>query len=296
MCGRGLLRDDDLPGLYSRARRRVSGISARCPLRAYALFIIVGIVVALVHRRPALGGPRRRTRRHLRHRVVGRAVRPDRRPALPRHHRLADVLRRRRRGTRRRRCGSGTAAWASGARWRSAASARGSAAAGGAFRCRPSATRSRPGIILAQAIGRLGNYFNQELYGRPTTLPWGLEIFERRDAAGSSTRLAERCVDRPVDRGGPSDVSVRIALERPGFRGPDLGRPAIQDRPRPAVRAVCGGLLRRPVLGRADAQRHRHAHRRHPDQLVHVDVRVHRRGGVHHGRAEGPRGSRFPCR
>ena len=41
-----------------------------------------------------------------------------------------------------------------------------------------------PGIILAQAVGRLGNYFNQELYGRATTLPWGLEIYERRDAAG----------------------------------------------------------------------------------------------------------------
>jgi prolipoprotein diacylglyceryl transferase len=33
-----------------------------------------------------------------------------------------------------------------------------------------------PGIILAQAIGRWGNYFNQELFGRPTDLPWGLEI------------------------------------------------------------------------------------------------------------------------
>ncbi len=32
------------------------------------------------------------------------------------------------------------------------------------------------GLPLAQAIGRLGNWFNQELYGRPTTLPWGLEI------------------------------------------------------------------------------------------------------------------------
>jgi prolipoprotein diacylglyceryl transferase len=41
-----------------------------------------------------------------------------------------------------------------------------------------------PGVILAQAIGRLGNYFNQELYGRETTLPWGLEIFYRRDPAG----------------------------------------------------------------------------------------------------------------
>lgn len=33
-----------------------------------------------------------------------------------------------------------------------------------------------PGIILAQAIGRLGNWFNQELFGSPTDLPWGLEI------------------------------------------------------------------------------------------------------------------------
>ncbi len=33
-----------------------------------------------------------------------------------------------------------------------------------------------PGVLLAQAVGRLGNWFNQELYGAPTTLPWGLEI------------------------------------------------------------------------------------------------------------------------
>jgi prolipoprotein diacylglyceryl transferase len=33
-----------------------------------------------------------------------------------------------------------------------------------------------PSLPLAQAIGRWGNYFNQELYGRPTTLPWALEI------------------------------------------------------------------------------------------------------------------------
>jgi prolipoprotein diacylglyceryl transferase len=41
-----------------------------------------------------------------------------------------------------------------------------------------------PGLVLAQAIGRLGNYFNQELYGRETTLPWGLQIFYRRDPSG----------------------------------------------------------------------------------------------------------------
>lgn len=38
-----------------------------------------------------------------------------------------------------------------------------------------------PGIVVAQAIGRLGNYFNQELYGGPTDLPWGLIIYERVD-------------------------------------------------------------------------------------------------------------------
>ena len=38
------------------------------------------------------------------------------------------------------------------------------------------ATCAAPAIPLAQAIGRWGNYFNQELYGRPTDLPWGLEI------------------------------------------------------------------------------------------------------------------------
>ena len=33
-----------------------------------------------------------------------------------------------------------------------------------------------PGVVLAQAIGRIGNYFNQEVFGKPTELPWGLEI------------------------------------------------------------------------------------------------------------------------
>lgn len=58
-----------------------------------------------------------------------------------------------------------------------------------------------PPILLAQAIGRIGNYFNQELYGRETTLPWGLEIYQRVDAngrvdslAGVSTGLVERVV------------------------------------------------------------------------------------------------------
>ena len=33
-----------------------------------------------------------------------------------------------------------------------------------------------PGVLLAQAVGRWGNYFNNELFGQPTDLPWGLQI------------------------------------------------------------------------------------------------------------------------
>ena len=40
----------------------------------------------------------------------------------------------------------------------------------------PFADAIAPGIALAQAIGRFGNWFNQELFGAPTDLPWGLEI------------------------------------------------------------------------------------------------------------------------
>lgn len=47
-----------------------------------------------------------------------------------------------------------------------------------------------PGVLLAQAIGRFGNYFNQELYGRETTVPWGLEIFQRVNSSGQTDTLA----------------------------------------------------------------------------------------------------------
>ena len=40
----------------------------------------------------------------------------------------------------------------------------------------PLADALAPGVVIAQALGRWGNWFNQELYGGPTSLPWGLEI------------------------------------------------------------------------------------------------------------------------
>jgi prolipoprotein diacylglyceryl transferase len=45
-----------------------------------------------------------------------------------------------------------------------------------------------PGIALAQALGRWGNWFNNELYGRATSLPWGLQIHEWDEGAGRAVR------------------------------------------------------------------------------------------------------------
>ena len=44
-----------------------------------------------------------------------------------------------------------------------------------------------PGLLVAQGIGRLGNWFNQELFGRPTSLPWGLRIDPAFRPAGFET-------------------------------------------------------------------------------------------------------------
>ncbi|WP_423184279.1 prolipoprotein diacylglyceryl transferase [Arthrobacter sp. NyZ413] len=43
-----------------------------------------------------------------------------------------------------------------------------------------------PGVILAQALGRWGNWFNNELYGDPTNLPWKLQIHQMDPATGSA--------------------------------------------------------------------------------------------------------------
>ncbi len=51
-------------------------------------------------------------------------------------------------------------------------------------RLAPFADALAPGLLVAQAIGRLGNWFNQELFGGPTTLPWGLQIDEAHLPAG----------------------------------------------------------------------------------------------------------------
>lgn len=56
----------------------------------------------------------------------------------------------------------------------------------------PFADAVAPGLILAQAIGRFGNWFNQELYGRETTVPWALDIYYRVDEAGKYAPVTGR--------------------------------------------------------------------------------------------------------
>ncbi len=158
------------------------------PLRAYALFIIVGIVVALL-----LGDRRWEARGGQRGVIYDIAI-----PAVlfgliggRLYHVMTDW---------RTYFGEDGAGLAGALRiWDGGLGIWGAVALGGVgawIGCRQKGIplpafgdAIAPGIVLAQAIGRLGNYFNQELYGRPTTLPWGLEIFERRDVNGALDSL-----------------------------------------------------------------------------------------------------------
>ena len=56
-----------------------------------------------------------------------------------------------------------------------------------------------PALVVAQAIGRLGNYFNQELFGSPTTVPWALKVFVRTPTGGPGTVPAGGVCDFPTN-------------------------------------------------------------------------------------------------
>ena len=167
--------------------------------------------------REALGGPRRSAGRRARHRGLGGALRIlggriyhviSSPPAY--FGEGGDPL---------RRSPSGRAASASGARSRSVGSAPGSPAAVAASAAGVR-RRGGPGLLVAQAIGRLGNWFNNELYGGRTDLPWALTIYEwnggrrcsaptvrRRRWARSTRRSSTRCCGtspRPRWSSGPT--------------------------------------------------------------------------------------------
>jgi prolipoprotein diacylglyceryl transferase len=62
------------------------------------------------------------------------------------------------------------------------------------------ADAAAPGIVVAQAIGRIGNYFNQELFGGDTTLPWGLEIYRRESSPGIEDQLGGVAINHIPER------------------------------------------------------------------------------------------------
>ena len=138
--------------------------------------------------------------------------------------------------------------------------------------CCPMIDALAPGLLVAQALGRWGNWFNQELFGRPTDLPWGLEIDPGAPAAGL------RGPGRPSTRRSSTSACWDLLV----LRGPDRARPAVQARPRADARALRHGLHPRPRLDRDAAHRHRRAQRRAraPVQRVDLDRAVRRRGGL----------------
>ena len=112
-----------------------------------------------------------------------------------------------------------------------------------------------PAIPLAQAIGRLGNYFNQELYGRETDMPWGPAMGRsyRPGAPPQRQRPPARPGRNPEVPGSdqlPAHVPVRSALEPRCVRAAGVDR--LEEAPPPGEDApgVRGGVLHRSPVGR----------------------------------------------
>jgi prolipoprotein diacylglyceryl transferase len=158
------------------------------PVRAYALCILFGIVLAVViaeRRLVARGGPKGATLD-----VAAWAV-----PFGIVGARLYHVI-----TSPQAYFGEGGAPLDALKIWQGGLGIWGAVAAGalGAwFGCRRAGVRysmfadaAAPGVAVAQAAGRVGNWFNNEIYGHRTDLPWGLRVHEWDSAAGQAVRDA----------------------------------------------------------------------------------------------------------
>lgn len=105
-----------------------------------------------------------------------------------------------------------------------------------------------PALLVAQSIGCVGNYFNQELFGKPTTLPWALRI----------------------------DPAHRDRLEPHARWGPRLARPPSPHPPRRPLRPLRRRLFGLPHLRRAAAHRPGPPHHRPTPELLHREPALHR--------------------
>ena len=253
-------------GRDARARPRARSVDRRCcspacsasipspsngtihigplQLRAYGLMIALGVLAAvwLAGRRLGAAG-HRHPRRHVGDRAVGGARRRHRRPAVPRDHRLAAASRDDWSTSSR----SGRAASASGAASRSASPSGIWAAARRGIPLRAGCRCASPRRCRwPRPSAGWGNWWNQELFGRPTDLPWALEVSS----------------DKAVPAGYPPattfhpDVPLRVAVEPAAVRRADLDRPPVPaSGARTAVRAVRRRLHVRALLDRAAAHR-----------------------------------------
>ena len=190
----------------------------------YGLMLLLAIAACRRADRLPLGEVGRRLGSRLPRRRLGRRLRDRRRAAVPRHHELERSPATSGGGRSR----SGRAGSASGAGSCSASSsARGSCTAPSRA-CRLFMDAVAPGLLLAQGIGRWGNWFNQELFGKPTDLPWGLKIDRRSSRPATSGRRRDL----------PPDVPLRVHLRHRRRDPAAADRQVLQDQAAGLVRAL----------------------------------------------------------
>jgi len=150
----------------------------------------------------------------------------------------------------------------------------------------PFADAVAPAIALAQAIARLGNYFNQELFGSPTTVPWALEVFLRTPGGVAGTTGQCGTGEFPTTW-IKADPTVLCGTYHPTFLYEllwDIGFAVLvvwlDRRFRLGLRRLCRWLHRWPDLDRDAAHRPREPYPRHSGQRIRLPRPVPGRGDL----------------